>query len=66
MKSTKSHKTCKLYGYKKCPQRKSEIMQKALQDTPEFHGVTVHTLSFPLSDEVDSICSTCESYISQK
>lgn len=59
----KTHDKCKHFGYKKCPHINDEIMKLA---TPDPHEVTIgspiYWHNFPSHEEVDKICSECDSF----
>lgn len=56
------HQDCKFFGYRACEYRDNEIMKKATQDIPEYHGGKMPILSFPLHEEIDAICSICDKF----
>ncbi len=58
----KSHRNCKYFGYKKCPNINNEIMKLATQDTPETPTGVPTLMKFPDDEEVDKICSGCDSF----
>lgn len=62
MAAQKKHSNCKHFGYGTCPQKDNEIMKKATQDIPQYYGGKIPTLSFPDAEEIDAICSKCDSF----
>ncbi len=56
------HQDCKFFGFRACEHIDDEIMKRAIQTIPEYHGGSVPILSFPLSEEIDAICSACSKF----
>ena len=65
MSQSRTHDRCKYFGYKKCPHRNDEIMKKATQTLPEYHGGKPQILSFPPHEEIDKLCFDCEVFNSK-
>jgi len=54
---------CKHYGYKKCIHIKTDIMQRALQETPEYYGgEPQQMLPLPTDEEINAICKNCTAF----
>ena len=67
MPKFKSHKNCKYFGYKACPNNDNETMKRALQDIAQYNGGDYQiSKPFPKDEEIDAICSNCDKYISEK
>lgn len=56
------HQDCKFFGFRACEHRDDEIMKRATQTIPEYHGGSIPVLSFPTSEEIDAICSACSKF----
>lgn len=64
MTPKKTHDKCKHFSYKKCPHINDEIMKLATQDIPETKtGSPTLLKNFPSDEEVDKICSECDSFV---
>jgi len=62
MAMEKSHRNCKYFGYRECPHFNDEIMKSATQDIPETLTGAPILMKFPDDEEVDKICSGCDSF----
>ncbi len=63
MYQTKTYDNCKLYGYEACSHKNDEIMKRATQEIPEYHGGEIETmLSQPLDEEINAICKECDEF----
>lgn len=59
----RKHQQCKFYGYQTCTHKDNEIMKKATQDIPKYHGGNYQIVSFPSQEEIDAICLACDKFI---
>jgi hypothetical protein len=62
MEQKKTHLNCKYFSYRKCPHINDEIMKLATQNIPETKTGSPTWLNFPATEEVDKICSDCDSF----
>jgi len=62
MAQEKTHDKCKYFSYKKCPRINDEIMKLTTQDIPETKTGSPTRLKFTTYEEVDKICSGCDSF----
>lgn len=60
--SKRQHSNCEHFGYRACPHKDDEIMEKATQDIPEYHGGKYAVLSIAEVEEIDAICSKCDKF----
>ena len=63
MTQEKAHRNCKYFSYRKCPHITDEIMKLATQDITQITTGVATLLNFPTDEEVDKICSECDSFV---
>jgi hypothetical protein len=61
MSQKQTYDKCKHYGYKKCPHIKDAVMQRSLQETPEYYG-KIQILPHATDDEINTLCNQCNAF----
>jgi len=62
--SEQTYDKCKYFGSKKyCPHINDEIMKRATQDLPKYHGgKPTNMLHPPTDEEINEICGKCDEF----
>ena len=58
-----THNKCKYFGFRQCIKLDDDIMQRANQLVPEYHGGKIQEmLPLPSEKEINDLCTDCEKF----